>query len=115
MNKKLKVLQISAYATALLWLTSGVLTIGSIYLSTIGAFINITVGSIFLIIAVFYMEKQKRLYFLLNQTCKKDPTVLCQKVISLELLSMGIAIFLGLIVVYAITHRIFYEGFAVFG
>jgi len=115
MNIKLKILQIGTNIVAVLWLSSSVLTIGSIYLSTIGMFINITIGIIFLMISVFYFEKQRRLYILLSSVCQERNRDLCKKVISLELIGILLGIFFASIVIFAIIHRVFYEGFAVFG
>ena len=111
-----------AFLGAGLWMLSGVITIGSILNGTVGFFINIVVGVIFILIGVYVLTKA--VYFLKllaevrslesNDRHKTDIGIYRINV-RLEILLMLSFVLSGLIILSAVISRTFYEGFPVFG
>jgi len=114
-NLKLKTLKLTTYLTVFVWITTGIITVGSIYLSFIGFFINLTVGILFILIGIYLGIKEKSLYELITKICNEEQSQLCQKVILGEIILIMISLLIGLGILIAVSSRVFVEGFAVFG
>ncbi|QEN04580.1 hypothetical protein EW093_07640 [Thiospirochaeta perfilievii] len=114
-NLKLKILKFLDLINISLWLIIGLITIGSIFLSSIGYVINLVVGSIFISIAIFFNYKRKYLFELLKKTCIDGEDILTDKVINGEIVGIISALILGIIIFTAVYSRVFIEGFPVFG
>ena len=112
---QLRLLQFATYFTTFLWITSGLLTIGSIYLSRIGFVINLIVGTLFILLGIYFYCKEKALSELLEKTCQGKLGKLHKKVILGEVVFIMIALLVGIIILSAVSSRVFGEGFAVFG
>lgn len=98
-----------------LWITIGLITLGSIYLSRIGYIINLIVGILFLIIAIYFYFKEKYFLEFLTKTNQVEQDLLFKKVILGEIILVMTALLVGTIALSAVSMRVFVEGFAVFG
>ena len=114
-NLRLKILHFATYLTILLWITTGLITIGSIYLSRIGFVTNIIVGILFILLGVYFYFKEKALSELLGKTYKKEQDKLHNKVILGEIIFIMVALLVGGTILSAVISRVFWEGYAVFG
>jgi len=114
-NLKLKILKLLDLINISLWLIIGLITIGSIFLSSIGFVINLVVGSIFISIAIFFNYKRKYLFELLKKIYNDGVYVLTDKVINGEIVGLVTALILGILIFSAVSSRVFIEGFPVFG
>ena len=102
--------------SAILWFLLGILTIGSIAISSLGWIINLSMGSFFMIVAGFIYLHGKNLHqFYSNaiETIQNDPHF--NRFLRLDLIFVfSTAIISGGFLIAAI-FRVFGEGFAVFG
>lgn len=114
-NLQLKLLQFATYLTIFLWITSGLIIIGSIYLSRIGFVINLLVGTLFILLGLYFYFKEKFLSEFLKKTCESELGKLYKKVILGEVIFIMVTLLVGVIILSAVSSRVFGEGFAVFG
>lgn len=100
-----------------LWCITGILTIGSLFNSATGIFINITVGMMFILTSYFLYLKSKNFLKLINDIDQfnDNSAVKYQKVLFFELVFSVIVSFIGLISLSAVISRVFAEGLTVFG
>ena len=106
----------SSILSAILWLLLGILTIGSITISSLGWIINLSMGFLFIIIAGFIYLHGKNLHqFYSNaiEIIQNDPHF--KRFLRLDLLFVFSTTFLGGVSLIAAFFRVFGEGFAVFG
>ncbi len=111
----MKILKNITLFTGLLWIINGFITIGSIYLSYIGIVVNCIVGMLFILIGIYFYKRGKILLELLTKTSDSLPHKLRKKVITSEIILTAGILFIGFIILCAISSRVFREGFAVFG
>lgn len=114
-NLRLKILQFATYLTILLWITTGLIIVGSIYLSRIGFVINLVIGILFILIGMYFYLKEKAFSKLLTQICEGKQDKLHKKVILGEIIFIMMALFIGATALSAVSSRVFGQGFAVFG
>ncbi len=112
-------IQVHKYTTfigALLWIALGIITVGSIALSSIGWVINLIFGLLFILIGVFIWSRMYYLNrFLIRSSQNVQLNIDLQRYLRLEIvLAVGI-LFVGLILLMGASSRVFGEGFAVFG
>lgn len=112
---RLKILRIITYLATLIWVVTGLVTIGSIYLSRIGFVINLLVGKSFILLGTYFYFKEKALSELLEITYQDQFSKLHNKVFLGEFFFMMFALLVGIIILSAVSSRVFKEGFAVFG
>ncbi|MDD2680748.1 MAG: hypothetical protein PHE20_01440 [Patescibacteria group bacterium] len=111
----MKILQFTTIFTAFLWVATGLVTVGSIYLSNIGFVINLIVGLSFILIGFYLHLKEKNIFGLLKIVPEDQSRNLYKKVIVGEIIFIAAALFFGLMAFSAVLSRVFGEGFAVFG
>ena len=106
-------LQISTYLTTFAWILTGLIIIGSIYLSRTGIITNLVVGILFLAFGIYFFLKEK---FILKFLKRRDLNTdgLLKKVILGELIFIIIALLIGIIALSAVSLRVFIKGFSVF-
>ena len=114
-NNLLKIIALATYPCTALWIVSGIITIGSIYLSSIGLAINIIVGIIFILIGVYFYLKEKSLLQLLANECVGPDSKLRTKVIAGEIIFIIMMFLVGVIILSAVLQRVFGDGVSVFG
>ena len=99
-----------------LWTGLGVLTIGSIAVSSIGWVINLGMGLLFILIGSYLYIRGKsltRFYAGAADQLQADPNF--QRVIHLDLVFIIISCLLSSAFLIGAFIRVFFEGFAVFG
>ncbi len=104
-----------AYLGTIFWAGLGLLTIGSIAISSIGWVINLVMGCLFLLIGYFLYLRTKNLYrFYRAVTPDMQNISYLQKFLRLDLIFVvGITFLSGLLLMAGI-FRVFGEGFAIF-
>ena len=105
-----------AFISAILWTGLGVLTIGSIALSSIGWAINLIIGLLFMLIAYFLYLRVKNLhcfYETIPSDAQNNPHL--QRFLRLEMIFVLGTCFFGIILLSAGISRVFGEGYAIFG
>ncbi len=117
MKQKLFIYKIAANFSIVLWFIDGLLTIGSIINGTIGLFINIIMGIIFMLISLYIYLKVKNVIRIINHS--EDLTTknkaIYNRFIFIEITFTFISITVGSIALSGIASRVFGEGLAVFG
>ena len=113
-NLKLKLLQFISYATSGVWIIAGLITIGGFFLSGIFFVINVSIGTIFVLLGIFFYLKEKTVIELFTKNCEIEDT-LYKKVINGELIFIILAFFIGLVIVILTSFRVFEESTSVFG
>jgi hypothetical protein len=102
--------------SACLWSGLGMLTIGGIAVSSIGWFINLGMGLLFLFIGCFmyfHGNSLHRFYAGGADQLQEDPKL--QRFLRWDLIFVIISCILSGSLFTAAFYRIFFEGFAVFG
>ena len=106
----------SSILSAILWFLLGLLTIGSIAISSLGWIINLSMGVLFLIIAGFIFLHGKNLHQFYTRTIEIVQNDLhFKRFLWLDLIFVLSTVFLGGVFLIAAFFRVFGEGFAVFG
>ena len=114
-NFKFKIILLATYIASSTWIICGLITLGSIYLSRIGFTINFIVGLLFILLGVYIYSKEKALLELLVKAHEGKQSRLIKKVIIGEIIFITLALLVGIVIVSAVSSRVFGEGFAVFG
>jgi hypothetical protein len=105
-----------AYLGTFFWAGLGLLTIGSIAISSIGWVINLVMGSLFILIGYFLYLRAKNFYrFFRAITPDTQNISYLQKFLRLDLVIVVGITFLGGLLLMAGIFRVFGEGFAIFG
>ena len=117
MRKKLLIYKLATNFSIILWFLDGLLTIGSIANGTIGLFINMIMGIIFMLIGLYIYLKVKNVIRIIDYSedlATKNKTIY-NRFIFIEIIFTFISIVVGLIALSGIASRVFGEGLAVFG
>jgi hypothetical protein len=109
----MKFLKILSYFVAICWVLAGLIIIGSLYLGTALWIVHIVVGTLFISIGIYFLQKERCFLELLKSIKDRDKVV--QKNILFELILLLFFCFFGLVALSAIYSRVFNEGFSVFG
>jgi len=104
--KKLKFL---TFVNFISWFILSFITIFSIFFSSIGWIINLSMGLFFALISIYIFFKEKNLITLLLIYENKNKIINYEIVFLIFMLLISIVTFLG------IYHRVFIENLAVFG
>lgn len=112
---KLRILQIMAYMTTLLWMIVGTIIIGSIYFSTALWEVNLVIGTLFIIFSLFIYQKEKSFLVFLKESFLKEDSTLYKQVVFYETFSLLLSFLFVLISFLGIFTRVFLEHFSVFG
>lgn len=108
----MKKIKYMSYITTFVWMMISFITLSSIYLSSIGWVINLTMSIIFALVSIYVFYKERNFILLIssinNNTYKT-------KAIIYELLSLTIILLVGLVALSGVYHRVFNEQFSVFG
>ncbi len=105
-----------ALVSALLWVGLGVLTVGSIAVSTLGWAINLIMGALFIFIGWYIYARSDsfcRVYSSSASDMQNNPHI--QRFLRLDLMFVLGACLVGGSLLVASISRVFGDGFAVFG
>ena len=106
----------SALTSAALWIALGIITIGSIVLSSIGWGINLIMGLLFMLIGCFlYFRAYNLHHFYVNATENMQENLHLRRFLRLDLIFVLGTLLVGALLVSAATSRVFGEGFPIFG
>ncbi len=114
-NVRLTILRYASYGASMVWIATGLIIIGSIYLSSSGFFINLIIGVLFILLGIFFYSKEKTLLQILSQNHEDIQNTLYKKSINGEIILAMLTLFLGLMLLSAASSRVFVEGYPVFG
>ena len=94
----------------------GIVTVGSIFLSSIGWLINLVMGCIFIIIGFFfYLRGRAFNQFVATTTRDVLANLFLQRYLRLEIVLAVCVFLIGGFLLAASMYRVFGEGLAVFG
>ncbi|MEE4177113.1 MAG: hypothetical protein V2I46_06340 [Bacteroides sp.] len=111
---KIRILRVLGYCASIIWIISGLIIIGSIFLSAIGVYINLTVGLLF-IIAGIYLIWRNMLFINFLMEGGGIQTKTYNKIVIAEIILFKTLFLFGLVIFSAIFFRVFIEKYAVFG
>ena len=103
------------YLNALAWLLLGLLSIGSIINGSDGLMINIVLGSLFILIGIYFYLRTKNHQKLLLLFAEKKADQYFKHFILLEKILISMSLFFIFILLSGVIHRIFGENMPVFG
>lgn len=105
-----------ALASAFFWLGLGTLTMGSILVSALGWAINLIMGLFFILIGLYLRRRANSFYhfYVASSDEIQNNQHLCQFLRLDFFIVLGSSL-VGGVLLLASLHRVFLEGFAVFG
>ena len=105
-----------ALVSAFFWVGLGVLTVGSIIVSSLGWIINLIMGILFIFIGWYLYARSDSFYRLFSSSAsdmQNNPYI--QRFLRFDLIFVLGTCFVGGLLLMASMSRVFGEGFAVFG
>lgn len=120
MNNKIKTYKTISYLGAFVYVLLGFLTIGSIINGTIGLYINLIVGVIFIIIGYYFYAKAKSFMILIDNVKKSNNETQATlnaiaKFLFFEKVLIITGLLFGVILLSAAISRVFGEKLPIFG
>lgn len=112
-KKILKIIQFISILTTIVWLLAGLLTIGSLLISTIGILINISVGVFFILIGIYIYLKFRYFLIFLTHSLPKKADYSYAGILITESIFFLVSFSIGIVILYLVWFRTFYEGLAV--
>lgn len=115
----MKAYKITARTAAALYLISGILIIGSIINGTIGLFINLIIGTLF-ICAAYYLYLRAESIIKLSGKIKQSQETdqsnsILKRFLFFEYIFIGAGNLIGMVFLYGVLHRVLAEKMPVFG
>ena len=114
----MKTYKIMARMAAALYLISGILIIGSILNGTIGLFINLIIGIMFISAGAYLYARAENIIRLIGgikpERADQADSIL-KRFLFFEYIFMGAGNLIGMMFLYGVLHRVFAEKMPVFG
>ena len=114
----MKTYKIMARAAAAFYFITGVLIIGSIINGTIGLFINLIIGIMFLCASFYLYARAENIIRLIGglkpERADQADSVL-QRFLFFEYIFIGAGSLIGMVFLYGVLYRVFAEKMPVFG